>query len=288
VTVLHDTPAPSTGGQGPGPLFDPRLLAESALAAYQQAIADGRPVSLEAAHLARIAMITATGGRPAEVMLAAVADELAAARVPDSALPWPGRDRGRRLAATRKLSALAEHLGVPARTRYGKGGASTPYLEGACPGGGFVTVAVTETGWSWTVRDPSGHGTVEGSWAHTHAPAELTRVARAVRADIEGFSTAQAARRTGPAHWLLAGSNTLPEGSWTLMPADGGARLQIRVPDGPPLWVWARAEEQHLAWAWCLGWDGAAPDALAFTAAPAPEEIGKLLGVVTAAPEAAT
>jgi hypothetical protein len=269
-------------------MFDPRLLADSALAAYQQAVADGRPASIEAAHLARIAVITATGGRTAEVMLAAVADELAAARVPDAGAPWAGRDRGRRLTATRNLQALADHLGVPTRTRYGRGGASTPFLEGTCQGGGTFTVAVTEAGWSWTVRDQSGHGTVEGEWAHTHAPAEITRVARALRTDIDTFVVHAAARRTGPAQWLLVGASALPDGAWTLMQAQNAARLQIRAMDGPPLWVWARSEEHHLAWAWCVGWDGAAPEGLTFTPAPAAEEISRLLELVSAPADTAT
>jgi hypothetical protein len=149
-------------------------------------------------------------------------------------------------------------------------------------------VTVSEAGWSWTVQDSSGHGTVQGAWAHTHAPAELARVARAIRADIDAFGAQAAARRAAPAQWLLAGTSTLPDSSWTLMQAGGAARLQIRFGDGAPLCVWARAEEQHLAWAWCLGWDGAAPDALTFAPAPAAEEIGKLLDLVAAAPDAGT
>ena len=259
--------------------FDDRLLAESALAAYEHAAAQGHRVTIEMAHLARIGMITASGGSRPEVMLAAVADELAVARTPGARTAWPATDRGLRVTAIRRLLELGARLGLPTDVRYGPAGASTPYLHGPCPGGGQVTVQCTDTGWTWQVRDATGRAHVEGSWADSHAPVEMTRVAQAVRGDASAFATRRAQRSAAPTAWILSAADRLEHGTWRLDQIGGYLRLRVtRHADAPPLWFWSRVqgEDRRVQWSWSIGGDGREPGA-AFAVAGDPAEVAAVV-----------
>jgi hypothetical protein len=263
----------------PEPVFDQRLLAESAVAAYEAAVKAGRTVSIEQAHLARIAMITSATRFTPEELVAAVADELAAARVPRAGVEWQGHDTGIRIGLVRRLLALAEHLGVPTRVRYGRGGASTPQLEGPCPGGGRVTVLMGPNGWTWKIRDATGAGYAEGSLAESHAAVETLAVARAVRTGITAFATAQAQRVSLPMQWLLAAADPLPAGRWRVDQPDGGLlRLRAQYAAHEVLWVWARvrSEDRRVEWSWAISGDGSVPPQR-FDAAPDPCEVQALM-----------
>lgn len=268
----------------PEPVFEQRLLAESAVAAYEAALKAGRTVSIEQAHLARIAMITSATRFAPEEMVAAVADELAAARIPRAGVEWPGQDAGIRIGLVRRLLALAEHLGVPTRVRYGRGGASTPQLEGPCPGGGRVTVSLGPNGWTWKVRDASGAGYAEGSLAESHAALETLTVARAVRTGIATFATSQAQRVSLPMQWLLAAADQLPAGRWHVDQPDGGLlRLRAQYTAHEALWVWARvrSEDRRVEWSWAVGGDGSISPQR-FDTAPDPSEVRALMLRATA------
>lgn len=270
--------------------FDARLLADSALAAYEHAIARGRQVSIEMAHLARIGMITSTGGSRPEVMLAAVADELAAARTPAARAAWPGNDHGMRVTTIRRLTDLGSRLGMHADVRYGPAGASTPYLQGRCPGGGAVTVQCTETGWTWQVRDATGRARKEGSWADSHAPVEMSRVAQAVRADASAFATLRAQRSAAPTAWILSAADRLESGTWRLDQVGGYLRLRVtRHADAPPLWFWSRVQgdDRRVQWSWSVGGDGREPGA-PFTLAADPAQVSTIVERFASRPAAPT
>jgi hypothetical protein len=268
-------------------LFDARLLAESALAAYERAVAQGRQVTIEMAHLARIGMITSTGGSQPEVMLAAVADELAIARTPSARAAWPAKDRGLRVTMIRRLLDLGSRLGMHTDVRYGPAGASTPYLQGPCPGGGAVTVQCTETGWTWQVRDATGRARVDGSWADSHAPVEMSRVAHAVRADANAFATRRAQRSAAPTVWILSAADRLEHGTWRLDQVGSYLRLRVtRHADAPPLWFWSRVqgEDRRVQWSWSVGGDGREPGA-AFMVAGDPADVATVVERFTSRPE---